>query len=90
MCSSSLASPCVPHSQQPGLASGSSYTLRIISDFHGGGKQKMAPGLSYIRAVRLRHITTPGPGFGYRRGSSGFLAPALVISFPSVSCFQMI
>ena len=50
----------------------------------------MAPGLSYIRAVRLRHITTPGPGFGYSRGFSGFLSPALVISFPSGSCFQMI
>ena len=82
MCSSSLSSP--------GLASRSCYTHGIISDFHGGGKQKMAPGLSYIRAVRLRHITTAGPGFGYSRGFSGFLSPAPVISFPSVSCFQMI
>lgn len=85
-----LISRCRPLSQQPGLASRSCYTLGIISDFHGGGKQKMAAGLSYIRAVRLRHITTAGPGFGYSRGYSGFLSPASVISFPSVSCFQMI
>ena len=45
----------------------------------------MAAGLSYIRAVRLRHMTTPGPGFCYTGGSSGFLTPRSVISFPSGS-----
>ena len=71
-----LRSQCVPlHSPVVGLGCGSYYTHRIISDFHGGGKQKMAGSELYQSCQAPSHHSSSGPRILLQRGSSGLLTP---------------